>query len=317
MHCGQDQQSDKNDSIRLPLCRYFSSDARVLVNEIDWCRRYSSTITSETSNTSRKVSQTSVPILLVPHGAYCDSGPLQMSGFDHFLTSYIDTVIVIGTEHESSSTNVVNCSDHRKWRTPLGDVPVNELLLKSIMEFVSVDKNAFMDEHSVENQLPFLQTILRQPWTMVALSVHGNIQFQDDLDSLVLIGQKLANLVQTSHAGEDNHRVAVIGSTDYTHAGPFYGELPTNPTCSLSEYIRSKDEHFINFLCGPSLPDYQEIYAAGKQLSMCGLGTCILTAEVARNLGQTRARLLHYAVGSDICERGLRDQTGFATIIFE
>jgi AmmeMemoRadiSam system protein B len=158
--------------------------------------------------------------MLVPHGAYCDSGPLQVSGFDHKQTAGIDSVIIIGTEHASSSTNLVNCSDHTKWRTPFGDVPVNESLLNSIKEFVPVDKTAFMDEHSVENQLPFLQTVVRQPWTMVALSVHGNIASQENLDNLEYIGQKLANLVQAYHAREGNHRVAVIGSTITLMQGP-------------------------------------------------------------------------------------------------
>ena len=49
---------------------------------------------------------------------------------------------------------------------------------------------------------------------------------------------------------------------------------------------------------------------------MCGLGAAMLTTAIARNLGREEGKLLKYAVGSQICDRGLLDQTGFASLAF-
>ena len=49
---------------------------------------------------------------------------------------------------------------------------------------------------------------------------------------------------------------------------------------------------------------------------MCGLGAAMLSIELARNFGKTKGELLKYAVGSEICDRGILDQTGFASFTF-
>ena len=51
---------------------------------------------------------------------------------------------------------------------------------------------------------------------------------------------------------------------------------------------------------------------------MCGLGATLLCNEIARLLGARRARVLRYAVGSDITQRNrYGDETGFASVMFE
>ena len=250
----------------------------------------------------------------MPHGAFCDSGPLVADALRCQAASFRDVgaaVVLIGTEHASASRHRVCCSDHARWRTPLGDVPVDGGLLARVRGFVPADASAFAEEHSIENQLPFLQSAFAtRRWSMLALSVHGSVD-KSDLSHIAHIGEKLASVLK------ERGNVAVVATTDYTHAGPFYGELPARTDESIPDYIRSRDLPFLQFLCGPQLPSAEEVWQRGRQISMCGLGATLLTVELARNLGRTRARLLKYAVGSDICERGLQDQTGFATVVFE
>ena len=250
----------------------------------------------------------------MPHGAFCDSGPLVAHALRCQAASFrnvVDTVVLIGTEHASASRHKVCCSDFSRWRTPLGDVPVSDELLAKVKELVPTDASAFVQEHSIENQLPFLQSMFAtRHWSMLALSVHGNVD-QSDLSYISYIGERLASVLK----GKGN--VAVVATTDYTHAGPFYGELPVRTDESIADYIRSRDLPFLQFLCGPQLPSAEEVWQRGRQISMCGLGATLLTVELARKLGRTRANLLLYRVGSDICERGLQDQTGFATVVFE
>jgi len=308
-------------SIRQPLCNYYSSDKRTLEREIDWCQRYFAAAAHEEetdqriSHASSKVAVPTPPssILLVPHGAFCDSGPLVAHALRRQAASFrnVDTVVLIGTEHASASRHKVCCSDFARWRTPLGDVPVSDELLAKVKEWIPTDASAFVQEHSIENQLPFLQSVFAtRHWGMLALSVHGNVD-KSDLSYISHIGERLASVLK----GKGN--VAVVATTDYTHAGPYYGEMPVRTDESIADYIRSRDLPFLQFLCGPQLPSAEEVWQRGRQISMCGLGSTLLTVELARKLGRTRANLLLYRVGSDICERGLQDQTGFATVLFE
>ena len=49
---------------------------------------------------------------------------------------------------------------------------------------------------------------------------------------------------------------------------------------------------------------------------MCGLGAAMLTIEIARNFSKAQGKLIKYAVGTEICDRGVTDQTGFASFSF-
>ena len=51
----------------------------------------------------------------------------------------------------------------------------------------------------------------------------------------------------------------------------------------------------------------KDIYERGRTISMCGLGSTLFTTELATSLGRTEGKLLRYAVGSDITDRGVAD----------
>lgn len=320
-------------STRFPLCHYYSSDPSELRREIEWCRTYYDTSNKVDRalfphNVDYKAAtsqQQHNPILLVPHGALCDSGPLVADAFQNYLmlpkNSNVDNtivVILIGTEHASRSRHKVYCSNFQCWVTPLGPVNVHPTMLESLLEFLPVDNSAFVDEHSIENQLPVLQSVLGE-FSMLAINIHGYIE-QGDLDTIRFVATKLADTIRHGCAEKDTV-VAVVATTDYTHAGPGYCELPppTSNYQSISDYIRAQDQGFLDVLCTKSdgLAGAEELWKSGNKTSMCGLGATLLTTELARHLGKSRARLLKYAVGSDICDRGLQDQTGFATVVFE
>ena len=95
--------------------------------------------------------------------------------------------------------------------------------------------------------------------------------------------------------------------------GPSYGERPADLS-KLTDYIKEKDRPLIELVCG--MPTCSDLLESGKDISMCGLGAAMLVIEVARNIGKIKGELLKYAVGSEICDRGILDQTGFASFTF-
>ena len=96
--------------------------------------------------------------------------------------------------------------------------------------------------------------------------------------------------------------------------GPGYREMPDH-TSTIPNYIRARDADVIKSIS--QMDKATDLLRKGQQISMCGLGAALLTVEIARLLSKTNGRLLKYAVGSDICDRGVIDQTGFATFAFE
>jgi hypothetical protein len=73
------------------------------------------------------------------------------------------TIVMLGTNHGAGWLDGVGTWDAGAWRTPLGDVEVDEDLAAAIVALGSpflVDRDAHRSEHSLEVQLPFLSRAL-------------------------------------------------------------------------------------------------------------------------------------------------------------
>jgi AmmeMemoRadiSam system protein B len=262
-----------------------------------------------------------IPFLLLPHGSFCDSGPLvadALLALDR-STGYFQqqgkkrTVVLIGTEHACTATSFLSLASFTHWRTPLGDAPVNRDLWNRLKDFIPVDNGPFLNEHSIENQLPFLQYLAEErglSMDILPLSVKGDITSED---YNALQGTLLDRIAQ---AVQDVDGVAVIATTDFSHVGPAYGVLPPgwpNSSLTIPDYIRQQDKPILDAVVGGD-----SFYLATRNTSMCGRGAVVLWLRLAQLLrGGTssgRAQLLRYNVGSDIGPKN-DNQTGFATFM--
>ncbi len=113
--------------------------------------------------------------LIVPHSGYHYSGETAASAF-RLLEPVYDTihrVVLLGTSHRDSFEGIA-LPGTDVFRTPLGDVKVDahsvQILLKN--QLVHELPETHRLEHSIEVQLPFLQTVLEN-FTLVPLIV-GN-----------------------------------------------------------------------------------------------------------------------------------------------
>jgi len=101
--------------------------------------------------------------LIVPHAGYIYSGPIAASAYkliEPFATQ-IKQVILLGPAHRVALNGVATpAADF--FKTPLGNIKINTEFCNKAeqLNFVSKNKLAHSDEHSLEVQLPFLQTIL-------------------------------------------------------------------------------------------------------------------------------------------------------------
>ena len=91
--------------------------------------------------------------IIAPHAGYIYSGPVAASVYKRIDPEKISRVVLIGPSHRVPLRGLAG-SSASFWRTPLGDVPVE------CPAFVPANDAAHEQEHSLEVQVPFLQTVL-------------------------------------------------------------------------------------------------------------------------------------------------------------
>jgi AmmeMemoRadiSam system protein B len=100
--------------------------------------------------------------LVVPHAGYRYSGPVAATAYAALRpwAGEIERVALLGPAHFAPLRGCA-VSSARAWRTPLGDVPVDDRLrTRALGSGAVVDDLAHAPEHALEVQLPFLQCML-------------------------------------------------------------------------------------------------------------------------------------------------------------
>ena len=101
--------------------------------------------------------------IVAPHAGYVYSGPIAGTAYAQLASrpQRIHRVVLLGPSHRVAFSGLAY-SRASRFRTPLGDVPVDEAAWEAIadLEQVRQFEAPFEGEHCLEVQLPFLQTLL-------------------------------------------------------------------------------------------------------------------------------------------------------------
>ena len=159
--------------IRTPLCYYYSSEKSQCLQEIvsSYFHQLGPGQLPSTPSFTNLSSISLIPCMLIPHGAYCDSGPLYAHAYLWLNAFEFDTALVIGTNHRGLGLSNVSLSPDN-WQTPFGIQEIDRELFDALVSTLghgTIDREAHRTEHSIENQLPFLKH-LRPNVKFVALS---------------------------------------------------------------------------------------------------------------------------------------------------
>lgn len=115
--------------------------------------------------------------LLSPHAGYMYSGPTAAYGYKAVAGRRYDTVIILAPSHRSFFIGAA-VQDTGAYKTPLGLVDIDEDLADALVkagDLVHADAKMHRGEHSIEVQIPFLQTVLPQGFRIVPL-IMGSAQ---------------------------------------------------------------------------------------------------------------------------------------------
>jgi MEMO1 family protein len=225
--------------------------------------------------------------MISPHAGYRYSGQVAAYGYSEIKDSSIQKVFLIGPSHHAVFRGA-SVYLKGKFRTPLGDVEINEKLAKELLSEtadIRFDPGAFDKEHSLEVQLPFLQTVLKD-FTIVPVLVGSPTK--DTIEHLII---KLAGMI--------DEKTLIIASTDLSH---YHG---------YSKAVEM-DSRIISAIERLSLSDAGQLLRTGDS-ELCGIYPVVITMEAARRSGANTGILFNYANSGDTA--GGKDRVvGYASI---
>jgi AmmeMemoRadiSam system protein B len=146
--------------------------------------------------------------LIAPHAGYVYSGPVAGQAYAQLITQaeIIRRVILLGPVHRVPVRGLALPKADR-FATPLGEVPVDQDAIRRLeaMPQVVVSEDAHAFEHSLEVQLPFLQSVLHD-FSLVPLAV-------GDATS-----EEVADVLEALWGGPET---LIVVSSDLSHYLPY------------------------------------------------------------------------------------------------
>ncbi|MBD3363413.1 AmmeMemoRadiSam system protein B [Candidatus Dojkabacteria bacterium] len=120
----------------------------------------------------------SIKALIVPHAGYIYSGEIAAYGYK-LLEKDIERILILGLSHRVLVKGIA-LADFDTWSTPLGEVKVADLNKKLTLEDnFTVVNTAHAQEHSIEVQMPFLQTCLETDFEIIPMVTGQSIQYKN------------------------------------------------------------------------------------------------------------------------------------------
>ncbi len=221
--------------------------------------------------------------VLAPHAGYVYSGPVAGYSYKHVQNQHPDTVLILALAHRGVDGAVV--FPGHAFETPLGPIGVDNEITAALVEEggpISACWEAFLTEHSVEVNLPFIQTVFPEARIAAMLITHT------DPGLCRAVGQRIADVLR-----RPGKNVLVVVSSDMSHYPPY-------------EVANRVDREMLASL---ETLDPPTIYAEYNRLNwdprhnvkciMCGSAAMFSAVEAARCLGASEAKTLCYRNSGD------------------
>jgi AmmeMemoRadiSam system protein B len=214
--------------------------------------------------------------IIAPHAGYVYSGQVAAYSYKLLQTASPKIVFIIGPSHRVGFRGV-SVSRYSGYKTPLGVAPVDQDVAKKLFSVnpqIRWVSQADDQEHSLEIQIPFLQTVLKN------FRIVPVIMGDQDLETCALLAK---NLVQVMPNREE---AVILASTDLSH-------FHTDPQA------RALDEDFIKQVREFSPEALAKAVSSGS-CEACGAGPTVTAMLAARELGASRSVILQYANSGDV-----------------
>jgi len=212
--------------------------------------------------------------IVSPHAGYEYSGLTASYGYSLIKRNQIENVIIISPSHREYFPGCC-IYEGDAYATPLGIVEVNKemsAMIKDGSKNIFFGENGHKQEHALEVQLPFLQTVL-DDFTVVPIVIG---------DQSKLFVYELAEQI----AKGMDERTIIIASSDMSH---FYSAVEAD---KLDSIVEKKINEF----------DFEGLQTAleSKKCEACGGGPIITLMKSAFLKGRINAVVLHRSDSGDV-----------------
>ncbi|MDI6739910.1 MAG: AmmeMemoRadiSam system protein B [Candidatus Edwardsbacteria bacterium] len=216
--------------------------------------------------------------IIVPHAGYMYSGPVAAYAYKNLAGRDIKTVVLIGPSHRAYFEGAAVYASGA-WETPLGKVEIDEALAKKIIAndsaYIHDLPKVHAEEHSLEIQLPFLQSVLKPEFRIVPIML-----FDHSLASCERLAQAVAEAVK------DRPDILLLASSD------------------LSHYHADAEAKKLDKLVVSSVEKYDPEKLAGdltlKKCEACGGGPIVAVMQACRFLGADKSIVYDYRTSGDV-----------------
>ena len=210
-----------------------------------------------------------------PHAGYMYSG--RVAGNLYSRIKIPDTVVILAPNHTGYGVPYSIWSDG-SWRTPLGDVGVNQNVVDELVRVCSLiekDKEAHLYEHAAEVQIPFIQYF--NPCIKIVVMVVSSRNIAD----LKNIGKSLSLVLQRLCLD-----ALVVASSDMTHY-------------ETQAIANRKDKIAINEILALNEDNlYNKVH--NMHITMCGIYPAVIMLVCSKERGAKKAELVRYETSGDI-----------------
>lgn len=248
---------------------FYAGACGALRAQIDWC--YTHELGPGVLPQVNTEGPREIVAIVVPHAGYHYSGPIAAHAYRELANDgAIGTAIILGPNHTGYG-HPVSISTEAVWRTPLGDVDIDEAVAETLLGGVmTADETAHIHEHSIEVQIPWLQHLYR------TLRIVPVAMMAQDIETARAVGKAISLI--------DDPPI-IIASSDFSHREPY--SSATRKDGSVIEAILALDE--------------EELYERCRHLNctMCGYGPVASAIVAAKELGAERATLQKYATSGE------------------
>jgi len=222
--------------------------------------------------------------LICPHAGYMYSGWVAAHSYRQISGRRYDTVIIIAPSHVEPFA-FSSVYPQGAYETPLGRIPVDVNLAREIAgssPSVKLSKKGhrqehlFRQEHALEVQLPFLQSVLSN------FKIVPIVMGEQSLENC----RELAEAIVGAIKKQKSKKVLLVASSDLSHYHPYERAVEID-----SRFIRYVERY-----------DYLGLYKASRarEVEACGLGPVITALIAAKKLGADKTKVLFYANSGDV-----------------
>ena len=216
---------------------------------------------------------------VTPHAGYIYSGGTAAFTYKAITLNErikeIETIVIVGPNHTGFGKPIsVSLED---WKTPMG-VSTNDKELSNAIaeasEYIDLDEEAHMGEHSIEVQLPFLQ--LLAPKKKLCMICMGD----QSLDASRILSGAISDA-----AKKTRRKILVLASSDFNHYES--AEAAKKKDTPLLEAAAKMDYEKFNRLVGE------------LQDTACGFGPITVAMMFSKAMGGSSGTLLKYSNSGD------------------